>query len=48
MPARQSHIVLTNSVCITDDTVRVLSQFNSICKCEELMWILLQTLQNLL
>jgi hypothetical protein len=35
-------IVLTNLVCITDETSVVLPQFNFICKCEQLMRILLQ------
>jgi hypothetical protein len=34
-------------VFITDDTLGVLPQFNSICKCEQLVWILLYILQNL-
>jgi hypothetical protein len=37
VPARQPRIMLTNSVCIIDDTFGVLSQFSSICKCEQLM-----------
>jgi hypothetical protein len=45
--AQQSHIVLTNLVCIIDDAIGVLPQFNSIYKCEQLMWILLHISQNL-
>jgi hypothetical protein len=32
---------------ITDEPVGVLPQFNSIYKCEQLMWILLHILQNI-
>jgi hypothetical protein len=46
-----SHIMLNGSVCIIDDMATVYMECfhnaNSIRKCEQLMWILLHTLQKL-